>query len=90
MRHYDRTDFRHLNDAERYRDYDYLADDWVGPNERRRIESPTPSYEGRGPRRAAPPRSQPLRAPLRLLDAILHPRQTMERIVRALLNRLRR
>jgi hypothetical protein len=35
MRHYDRVNFRHLNDSERYRDYDYLADDaWVGPNER--------------------------------------------------------
>jgi|GEM_PF-1408520 len=35
MRHYDRADFRHLNDAERYRDYDYVADDgWIGPNER--------------------------------------------------------
>lgn len=35
MRHYDRVNYRHLNDSERYRDYDYLADDaWVGPNER--------------------------------------------------------
>jgi hypothetical protein len=35
MRHYDRADFRHLNDGERYRDYDYVADDgWIGPNER--------------------------------------------------------
>ena len=35
MRRYEREDFRRLTDAERYRDYDYLADDaWVGPNER--------------------------------------------------------
>lgn len=35
MRHYDRTGFRHLDDAERYRDYESLADDaWLGPNER--------------------------------------------------------
>jgi hypothetical protein len=35
MRHYDRVSYRHLNDSERYRDYDYLADDaWVGANER--------------------------------------------------------
>lgn len=35
MRHYDRVSFRHLNDSERYRDYDYLGDDsWVGANER--------------------------------------------------------
>lgn len=35
MRHYDRLSYRHLNDSERYRDYEYLADDgWIGPNER--------------------------------------------------------
>ena len=35
MRHYHRADFRHLSDGERYRDYDYLADDgFIGPNER--------------------------------------------------------
>lgn len=35
MRPYDREDFRHLTDSERYRDIDYLADDgYVGPNER--------------------------------------------------------
>lgn len=35
MRTYDRPSFRHLNDSERYRDYEYLADDaWIGPNER--------------------------------------------------------
>lgn len=35
MRHYHRTSYRHLDDSERYRDYDYLGDDaWVGPNER--------------------------------------------------------
>jgi osmotically-inducible protein OsmY len=35
MRRYDREDVRRLNDGERYRDYDYLADDaWIGPNER--------------------------------------------------------
>ena len=34
MRSYHREDMRHLDDSERYRDYDYLADDaWVGPNE---------------------------------------------------------
>lgn len=35
MRHYDRANYRHLNDSGRYRDYDYLGDDgWVGANER--------------------------------------------------------
>lgn len=35
MRHYDRVSYRHLNDSERYRDHEYLADDaWIGPNER--------------------------------------------------------
>jgi len=34
MRHYERVSYRHLDDSERYRDYDYLADDWLGPNER--------------------------------------------------------
>lgn len=35
MRHYHRADFRHLSDGERYRDYDYVADDgFIGPNER--------------------------------------------------------
>ncbi len=35
MRRYEREEFRHLDDGERYRDYDYLADDaWIGPNER--------------------------------------------------------
>jgi hypothetical protein len=34
MRNYHRTSFRHLNDAGRYRDVDYLGDDsWIGPNE---------------------------------------------------------
>lgn len=34
MRHYDRAGYRHLDDGERYRDHEYLADDgWVGPNE---------------------------------------------------------
>jgi hypothetical protein len=34
MRHYDRAGYRHLNDGERYRDPEYLADDqWVAPNE---------------------------------------------------------
>jgi hypothetical protein len=34
MRHYEREKFRHLNDSERQRDYDYVADDaWVGANE---------------------------------------------------------
>ncbi|MCL2723482.1 MAG: BON domain-containing protein [Polyangiaceae bacterium] len=34
MRHYERRQYRHLDDGARYRDYDYLADDsWIGPNE---------------------------------------------------------
>jgi hypothetical protein len=34
MRHYERVNYRHLNDSERYRDYEYLGDDaWIGPNE---------------------------------------------------------
>lgn len=35
MRHYDRVSYRHLNDSERYRDHEYLADDaWIGTTER--------------------------------------------------------
>lgn len=35
MRHYERSQYRHLDDAQRYRDYEYIADEpWTGPNER--------------------------------------------------------
>jgi hypothetical protein len=42
MRHYDRADVRHLNDSERYRDYDYLAEDgWpVGPEPLSMVQPP--------------------------------------------------
>ena len=53
MRHYDRVSYRHLNDSERYRDHEYLADDaWIGAKERvygtmeqQRSFDGQPSYE---------------------------------------------
>jgi hypothetical protein len=40
MRHYDRADFRHLNDGERYRDYDYVAEDgWAQTEETRQMRA---------------------------------------------------
>jgi hypothetical protein len=33
MRTYDRAELRHLNDGERFRDYEYLAEEFPGPNE---------------------------------------------------------
>lgn len=117
MRHYDRAGFRHLDDAERYRDYEYLGDDgWVGPNEHAtsagkeglpsgqmagRValtsergpftsrpfpaygQSPAkPSFEGRGPRRE-PPREPPREAS-GFVQALLHPRQAVQRAVHGL------
>lgn len=112
MRHYDRAGYRHLDDADRYRDYEYLGDDgWVGPNEhgasimersqsarmttrdalaneRAPISSrpfpaygpgpAKPSFEGRGPRREAP------REQSGFVQALLHPRQTVQRAVHGL------
>lgn len=53
MRHYDRHQFRHLDDADRFRDYDYLADDvWEERSERRAAIPPraraadVPSWSG--------------------------------------------
>ncbi len=53
MRHYDRHQFRHLDDADRFRDYDYLADDvWEERSERRAAFPPraraadVPSWSG--------------------------------------------
>lgn len=103
MRHYDRAGFRHLDDAERYRDPEYMGDDgWVGPNEHGnwanderqgraggRLGSrpfpgygqrpASPSYVGRGPRRGPPSRER-----TGLIDALLHPRLAMQRVVRGL------
>lgn len=33
MRSYDREALRHLDDSERFRDYEYLAEEFPGPNE---------------------------------------------------------
>lgn len=33
MRTYDREEMRHLNDGERFKDYEYLAEEFAGPNE---------------------------------------------------------
>src|SRR5690606_27916670 len=33
MRSYDREELRHLDDSERFRDYEYLAEEFPGPNE---------------------------------------------------------
>lgn len=88
MRHYDRADFRHLNDGERYRDYDYLADDgWTELEARPRSgampqqEPRAQGYEGRGPRRE-PVREAAVPLLHRVFDLLFHPKQALERAVR--------
>jgi len=74
MRHYERAELRNLNDGERYRDYDYLADDGWPP------ASEPPSR--REPQSAAPP-VLPVAAPRPmwrvLLEAVLNPRRTLRK-----------
>lgn len=73
MRHYERAELRNLNDGERYRDYDYLADDGWPP-------SPEPASM-REPPSAAPP-VPPVAAPPMwrvLLDAVVNPRRTLRK-----------
>jgi len=81
MRHYDRADLRHLNDGERYRDYDYLADGGWPP-----APEPLSTREGGGgpasgpiPALATPP-SPPLWR--LLLTALMSPRKTVRRALR--------
>lgn len=75
MRHYDRTDLRHLNDSERYRDYDYVADDgWP--------TTPEPLSMLEPPVRKAEAKVQVLESPPMwrlVLAAFLHPRVTIRR-----------
>lgn len=58
MRRYHREDARNLNDGERYRDYDYLADDeWIGANERvphGATDERQPAWSTLGPWETAP------------------------------------
>jgi hypothetical protein len=79
MRHYDRTEFRHLNDGQRYRDYDYMAEDgWV---EREELQAtPRPGSGTRG--RSSPPHGAPPRARERLLGMLRHPGEALARMVR--------
>jgi hypothetical protein len=73
MRHYERADLRHLNDSERYRDYDYLADDgWPPAAEPLSMREPPAS----APELAvpAPPSTWQL-----LLTALLNPRRTIRK-----------
>ena len=91
MRQYERTEQRHLNDGQRYRDYEYLADDtWTGANEH---ERPAPvvtraAHDGgsQGERmrdkgqtdtvtNALPPDRYPF------VSAILHPVRTIRRAI---------
>jgi hypothetical protein len=75
MRHYDRADLRHLNDSERYRDYDYLADDgWPPapePLSMRELPAQAPVQE------LAVPASPPMWR--LLLTALLNPRRTIRK-----------
>lgn len=88
MRHYDRAEYRHLDDADHFRDYDYLADDsWAGPNE----HSPEPLAAQREP----PPRELRSRRPAPVFEAprgmlgfLLYPRETLHRIKRTVIGRL--
>lgn len=90
MRHYDRAAFRHLDDAQRYRDHEYKADDgWVGPNEHApEVTAPSTAPRGgstgwRSP--AAGPHARPWRAAVRrFVDAIWHPGQVARQALRAL------
>lgn len=52
MRTYHRERNRHLDDQERARDPEYLADDWVGPDERVELRSRETAAAA-----AAPPRT---------------------------------
>jgi hypothetical protein len=90
MRHYDRSEFRHLDDAQRYRDHEFKADDaWVGPNEvppEARPPRPAPSASARTGwiRPAARRRVHRVRTVLsRLVEAIFHPRRVGTRAMRA-------
>jgi hypothetical protein len=62
MRHYDRAGYRHLDDADRYRDHEYRADDgWIGPNEHGNwatSENRQPTPDERPPHSAGPSRRQ--------------------------------
>jgi len=49
MRHYHRDEYRHLDDSERYRDPEFLADDAWLANERGREEGSGEPAEDRGP-----------------------------------------
>jgi hypothetical protein len=86
MRHYDRAEFRHLDDAQRYRDHEYKADDgWVGPNEH--------APDGVAPARSGPRSDKGWRSPRRprrafslfsrVVDAVLHPRRALGLAARA-------
>jgi hypothetical protein len=76
MRHYDRADLRHLNDSQRYRDYDYLADDGWPP-------APEPLSMREMPATPSPPPPiQELASPPMwrlLLTALLNPRRTVRK-----------
>jgi hypothetical protein len=98
MRHYDRLSYRHLNDSNRYRDHEYLADDgWVGANEhvrepnvspgeeqilRRLMHEPLRGGEERGRARA----TMSVRGALReLRDAVRRPGALVRRVVATIL-----
>jgi hypothetical protein len=78
MRHYDRADNRHLNDSDRYRDYDYLADDGWGP------APPEPLSAVHQPQATTAPSARVLpleSAPMwrLVLRALLSPRKSIRR-----------
>lgn len=95
MRHYDRAELRHLNDSERYRDFEYVAvDGWADRAEpletstttsaRSTIEQAPPAPASPAPERAAPgsePQPHPWRS---FIGAIFSPRRTARRLFASL------
>jgi hypothetical protein len=88
MRHYDRTEYRHLDDAQRYRDYEYRADDeWIGPNEHPftpEVPRPTARPAGRpaGRRLTLAPQAHRLRRARKILGRWLDALRTLVELVR--------
>lgn len=75
MRHYERADLRHLNDSQRYRDYDYLADDgWPPASEPLSVREALAPAPAPAPAGAAP-------TPLwrKVLAGLLSPRTTLRK-----------
>jgi hypothetical protein len=89
MRHYDRGAFRQLNHGDRFRDYEFLADDeWAEPKEPAALEGESRSEPSRGDRLGRGSGREPVRdwaaaTAKWFLDAIFYLRRTVRRAVHA-------